>query len=451
MNRKLLWIGTVCLITFFSIVGFTAAQNTRPIVRLIYFLPLDRRAQPDIDIKLDTLIKDIQQFYANQMEAHGFGRKTFQFETDAGGNAVVHHFIGQFTDEHYSNLSYTWNIWEEIIDDTFDPSKNIYLTVIDMSSSCLDSGDGDCTGDRVAGRGGAIGSGGGLALIPAHNLNSVQLAAHELGHACGLFHDYATSNSKQISIFTRDQMLNSFCAAEWLNAHRAFNPERQFEPDVYPEFIMHPPSLAAPPNVIRLRFEINDPNGIHKVRLLAPMPVYSAYFSLLGCQSLNGNISGTVEFVTNDLTPKTGSVSLSAIDVLGNMRGQSFPIDITSIIPPPEALSIPDPHLAAAVQRQIGNALTTHAILNLQRLNAPNSGITDLTGLEHAHNLMVLYLDDRNAENNTTLDMSPLSGLKNLTTLYLSDNNITDISALSEMKNLTTLYLSDNNITDISA
>ena len=30
-----------------------------------------------------------------------------------------------------SNLPYTWDIWEEI-DKQFDPSKNIYLTVIDM-------------------------------------------------------------------------------------------------------------------------------------------------------------------------------------------------------------------------------------------------------------------------------------------------------------------------------
>ena len=59
-----------------------SAQD-RPIVRLIYFLPSDRQPQPDIDEKLDKLIKDVQTFYADQMEAHGFGRKTFLFETDA--------------------------------------------------------------------------------------------------------------------------------------------------------------------------------------------------------------------------------------------------------------------------------------------------------------------------------------------------------------------------------
>ena len=62
-----------------------------PMVRLIYFLPSDRQPQPDIDTKMDTLIKEVQQFYANQMENHGFGRKTFAFEADVTGKAVVHH------------------------------------------------------------------------------------------------------------------------------------------------------------------------------------------------------------------------------------------------------------------------------------------------------------------------------------------------------------------------
>lgn len=39
------------------------AQDSRPIVRLIYFVPSDRQPQPDIDTKMDKLIKDVQQGY----------------------------------------------------------------------------------------------------------------------------------------------------------------------------------------------------------------------------------------------------------------------------------------------------------------------------------------------------------------------------------------------------
>ena len=68
-------------------VDISEPSGPRPIVRLIYFLPRDLTPQPDIDEKLDQLIKDVQRFYADQMEAHGFGRKTFLFETDAQGKS----------------------------------------------------------------------------------------------------------------------------------------------------------------------------------------------------------------------------------------------------------------------------------------------------------------------------------------------------------------------------
>ena len=77
-----------------NIESYLQILQQREMVRLLYFLPLNRQAQPDIDAKLDTLIRDVQQFYAEQMHTHGFGRKTFTFETDGTGKAVVHHVNG---------------------------------------------------------------------------------------------------------------------------------------------------------------------------------------------------------------------------------------------------------------------------------------------------------------------------------------------------------------------
>ena len=69
-------------------------------VRIIYFLANDRAPEQDIDAKLNTLIRRIQQFYADEMERHGFGRKTFALETDEHGNAVVHQVNGEFASSH---------------------------------------------------------------------------------------------------------------------------------------------------------------------------------------------------------------------------------------------------------------------------------------------------------------------------------------------------------------
>lgn len=70
-------------------------------VRLIYFLPFDRSPRQGIEEKMDALIKDVRQFYADQMENHGYGRRTFSIETDRNGRAVVHRVNGQFSDTYY--------------------------------------------------------------------------------------------------------------------------------------------------------------------------------------------------------------------------------------------------------------------------------------------------------------------------------------------------------------
>ena len=70
----------------------TFAQGAVPenMVRLVYFLPNDRSIRPERVEAFRQLIKDAQQFYAEQMESHGYGRKTFNIETDANGTPIVH-------------------------------------------------------------------------------------------------------------------------------------------------------------------------------------------------------------------------------------------------------------------------------------------------------------------------------------------------------------------------
>ena len=421
-------------------------------MRLIYFLPSDREPQPDIDVKLDGLIKDVQQYFANLMETQGFGRKTFQIETDAKGKVVVHRVRGKFTEAYY-RTPHEPKAVEEIAEQ-FDTSKNIYLTILEISSKETCRGLGTLTGGF-----------GGRAMIPASGTCfEPGITAHELQHAFGWLHDFRSYDK------------SSFCIAEWLDVHRAFNPP-QPAVDEHTTVKMHPPSLAAPPNAIRLRFEVTDPDGLHQVQLLAPEIGNAG--GVLNCKRLNGASRRTVEFVTTDLTPKIESVSLRAIDMHGNIsQSGGFRIDITPLLPRPEVVSIPDTNLAAAVREQIGNRITTHTIANLTKLDVPNRGITDLTGLEHAHNLTDLNLGgeyvagkgyvNSNAISNFSLlkglsklvylnlsfstlsDVSFLSGLTELSYLNLSYNAISDVSPLAELTQLYTLYLSFNAISDVS-
>ena len=122
-------------------------------------------------------------------------------------------------------------------------------------------------------------------------------------------------------------------------------------------------------------------------------------------------------------------------------------------------VNIPDPNLHNLIRKGfskfIGSPIHVFEIESLAWIDARNSNIINLTGLEFATNLKQLYLHDREVSgswvnSNAITDISPLAGLTNLTHLYLGDNAITDISPLAALTNLTDLVLYENTITDIS-
>ncbi len=130
---------TLTLLTFamLTFVSSSFAQDTAPeyVVRVVYFVPKDREPDPNMDTKLDTMIKDVRKFYADEMERHGFGKKTFKFESKKNGNVKVHHVKGKYNDADYI----TKNRWalEEIKEQfnfVFGESRNIYFIVNDYAN-----------------------------------------------------------------------------------------------------------------------------------------------------------------------------------------------------------------------------------------------------------------------------------------------------------------------------
>ena len=123
-------------------------------------------------------------------------------------------------------------------------------------------------------------------------------------------------------------------------------------------------------------------------------------------------------------------------------------------------VSIPDANLRAVVEDSLGKArgapITQAEMATLTRLEAPNSNISDLTGLEFAIRLSYLTLgrvyvgSEDNVNRNEISDLSPLSNLTNLTNLNLANNDISDLSPLSNLTNLTFLGLYNNSIEDLS-
>ena len=100
-------------------------------VRMIYFLPNDRPYRAEVVNSIKTTIRQIQTFYAEQMQAHGYGERTFRLETDAAGEPMVHRVDGRHSDSYY--LDYTFSTVQEELMQAFDLTRNIYIVVIDNS------------------------------------------------------------------------------------------------------------------------------------------------------------------------------------------------------------------------------------------------------------------------------------------------------------------------------
>ncbi len=124
------------------------------------------------------------------------------------------------------------------------------------------------------------------------------------------------------------------------------------------------------------------------------------------------------------------------------------PISI-AVRPPSKVVSIPDPNLAALIRNELGLTLnapiTKQAMQRLTQLDARNSKIKNLTGLEHATQLRLLELRE-----NQIRDIGALANLKSLTKLIIEENAVRDISPLTNMTQLTDLLIGNNPIFDFT-
>lgn len=440
------------------------AQNTdlESVVRVIYFIPKDRNPDPDINARLDSKIKDVQQFYADQMESHGFGRKTFRLETNPTGQVVIHHVNGKFNERYYYNETgtsvFSTKVFEEIDIGTI---HDIYVVMMDISLNF----------------GGFVAS--SVVFNSTASADSRFVIAHELGHTFGLGHDFRTNHYVMSYTGWKPSLQLSYCAAEWLDVHRYFNAgQGQSNLPNASTTIQMLPATASPPNAIRLRFEVTDADGLHQAQLVTPLGGFITDIrnnkSLTDCKRLNGEKTTTIEFVTTELMNRypNSFVELGVIDKHGNTSYKSFDIEVASLLPPNKVVSIPDAKLAAVIRSTLGlspgDDITQADMRRLQNLDASGHEIKTLTGIEHAVGLRELNLSSNQISditplkgltnlvqcllgNNQISDIIPLIGLIKLTFLDLSINQISDITPLIGLTNLNSLYLGHNEISDITS
>ena len=273
-------------------------------------------------------ILNIQAFYLEAMEAHGYRDMTFKIETDAQGKPVVHRVDGQQSELYY--VDNTSSTVRTEIQQVFDVTQNIYFIVVDSSIDGIGTGVGNSRVDANAVR---RRKNGGNVLIPVHHFQNRikdnepgydKLSAHEIGHAFGLQHDFRSggyimsygAGKQGAPIDGPDQDRLSKCNADFLSVHPYFNPDIPTESGHHPTAeLTSPTTYPAGSESVDIQFKVADSEGIHQVILFAksvgPLAPSGFPAEVKACRHLMGEKEIVVKFEYDGDVPSSGFTNLS--------------------------------------------------------------------------------------------------------------------------------------------
>ena len=300
-------------------------------VRVIYFQPadVDAPAMPD---KIRGTMEDVQELYATELDRHGFGRKTFRMERDAQGKVVVHWVNGKQNVVHYAGD--TVNTVLTDLPRQFKQKHYVYLIIMAGMPSVQ---NGKSAGIAATSFDGDV----GWAYIAANAGENIQdIIEHELGHTFGLIHNFKQDGQSYImgpgnDVFAEHEA-RWLSKSHFLNEHHIINPAPTIKSQI----------LALEHNVIQLKYEVADPDGLHHIQVKHRVHKY-----LMVYKFLDGNTQVvTFNFQREELA--NTNLLLYLMDDFGNYKinDHNFVLPEALVIePPPKPEPIPEPEPPFAV------------------------------------------------------------------------------------------------------
>ena len=305
--------------------AFSLNKGNPRTVRVIYFVPNDRSFSSTVEDSIRRAMLQVQAFFAEQMNAHGFGLNAINIEAGNDGEPLIHRVTGQHADDHYADGTH-FAVFKEIREN-YDTQANIYIAFIDNSR-------------RLTPRGGRNGKTGGEASLGLDF--DWQTVGHELGHGFGLHHDFR-NDSYIMSYGDKPDGLSAL-AAYFLSVHPYFNAGISAEWTASPtvDLISSP---KFPPNAdsISVKFKVADTDGLHQLILFTPTPPLnwgSGYPEVKAWRGLAKRQNSEVELeyrrdiVSTTATPANPApeeIHVNAVDTNGNVSQVSY--NLVSISP----------------------------------------------------------------------------------------------------------------------